>query len=190
MQEYIPSAEPLNFDKVWIALMETRNLLDNKFQETDRKQQVTDKQISELGKQIGGLNNKFGSYNEGLFFPSLEKILENSFSCTNLARRYKFKDNGNSFEVDLLGVADEACYLVEIKSSLREEAIEQLDKTISKFKEFDKHYRNEKLYGLICATDYDDEMMKKVLNSGYYFISAGYDIAKLIITDDFIPKVV
>ncbi|MCX6155690.1 MAG: DUF3782 domain-containing protein [Candidatus Kapabacteria bacterium] len=205
MQEYTPSIEPIGFEKVWALIQETTmefraiaeqsketdrkfQETDRKFQETDRKQQITNKQISELGKQIGGLNNKFGSYNEALFFPSLEKILEKDFGCKKVSQRYKFKDNGNSFEVDLFGYSDQACYLVEIKSLLKEEAITQLDKILEKFRNFDNFSDERKVFGLICATDFDNELMSKVIDHGFYFISAGEDMARLVNTREFIPK--
>jgi hypothetical protein len=62
--------EQLTFEKVWFM-----------FQETDRRMKETDKQLKELGKQIGGLGNKFGTFNEGLFMPSLNKMLNKKFNC-------------------------------------------------------------------------------------------------------------
>ncbi|MCX6153839.1 MAG: hypothetical protein NT007_06755 [Candidatus Kapabacteria bacterium] len=51
MQEILQNPEPLNFDKVWLALMETRNLLDSQFQETrkilDSKFQESDRKFQE-----------------------------------------------------------------------------------------------------------------------------------------------
>ncbi|MCX6153770.1 MAG: hypothetical protein NT007_06405, partial [Candidatus Kapabacteria bacterium] len=56
MQEILQNTEPLNFDKVWLALMETRNLLDSKFQEArqllDSKFQETDRQMKESDRKF------------------------------------------------------------------------------------------------------------------------------------------
>ena len=136
-----PTGEGLNFEKIWAMFQET----DRKFQETDKKCQQTDKQIKEIGKQIGGLGNKFGTFNEGLFMPSLETILKKQFKCQLTFSNYKFYDNGNTLEIDLLGETNDACYIVEIKSHLREEVFEQLEQAIKNFKKFDKKYAEKQI---------------------------------------------
>jgi len=198
-----PTLGNLDFDKIWSLFLETdarfketekemketdkqmketdnrMKETDKRMKETDRRMKETDKQIKELGKQIGGLGNKFGSYNEGLFMPSLIKILQDTFKCRRHAPRYRFKDNGNFFEIDLLGLSEVACYIVEIKSHLKNEAIDQLKNTICKFKKYDELANNKKIYGIICATDYDDDTSNYVFDNGIYFISTMDDIARL-----------
>ena len=56
-----------------------------------------------------------------------------------------YDDNGNSLEIDLLGETNDACYIVEIKSHLREEVFEQLEQAIKNFKKFDKKYAEKQI---------------------------------------------
>ena len=174
----------LSFEKVWLMFQET----DKKFQDTDKKMQDTDKQIKELGKQIGGLGNKFGTFNEGLFMPSLVKMLIGKFNCRSEAPRYRFNDNGNSFEIDLLGISDTACYIIEIKSHLTNEAVRQLKEIIKYFRKYDDVSKSKKIYGLICATDYNEKTSNHVIDNGFYFISTRDDIARLQVPEGFKPK--
>ena len=121
--------------------------------------------------------------------PSLIKILEDRFECYSTAPRYKFRDNGNKYEIDIIGHATDAYYLVEIKSHLRGEAIEQLHKLIVNFKEHDKFYRGEKIYGVIVATDYSEDLYNTALSEGFFFISTSSNIAELKIPLGFEPVV-
>ena len=198
--QQIPTGEGLNFERIWAMfqesktqLQETKEILreaslvtekkfqetNQKFQETDKKFQQTDKQIKEIGKQIGGLGNKFGTFNEGLFMPSLETILKKQFKCHLTFSNYKFYDNGNTLEIDLLGETNDACYIVEIKSHLREEVFEQLEQAIKNFKKYDKKYADKQIYGIIAATHYTEKDLKQVHQHGFHFISTNDEIAKL-----------
>ncbi len=92
---------------------------DLRFLETDKQFKETVRKLKELGVQIGGLGNKFGLYNEGLFMPSLIKIMEHDFHCNYYTNNTKIKNNGSSFEIDFWGTSPEACYIVEVKSLLK-----------------------------------------------------------------------
>jgi hypothetical protein len=180
--------EKLNFEKVWLMFQET----DRKFQETKellaKSSLETNKQIEELGRQIGGLHNKFGAYNESLVIPSIKKILENEFNCNYKGPNIELKQNGDTYEIDLLGTSQEACYLVEIKSKLNLEAIAQLKKIIEKFRKYMPEYSNKKIFGILAVTQYNDDQYKKALKEGFYIISISDNLAMLHVPEKFKPK--
>ncbi|MBM2816498.1 MAG: hypothetical protein HW421_3260 [Ignavibacteria bacterium] len=184
MQEYHQSTEPLTFEKVWAMFQETRQSMN----QTDKQIKETDKQIKELGKQIGGLANKFGSFNEGLVMPSLHKILLEKFNCNEAFENYTYKNNGDILEIDMLGIAEDATYIIEIKSHFRDEAIEQIIREAAQFRKFSKYSKDKKIFCFLAATHYKDEEQKKVLNEGIYFISISDDVAKLKVPKNFKPK--
>ncbi len=161
---------------------------DLRFLETDKQFKETDRKLKELGVQIGGLGNKFGLYNEGLFMPSLIKIMEHDFHCNYYTNNTKIKNNGSSFEIDFWGTSPEACYIVEVKSLLKTEGIKQLEKTIHSFKKAFPEYAKRKIYGAIASTQYSDEIKKEVIKAGFYFISISDDVAKLKNPKGFKPK--
>lgn len=202
MSKLQQQSEKPSFEKVWLMFQETKELLtktsletnkkfletNKKIEETSKQQKETDRQLKELGKQIGGLGNKFGSFNEGLFFPSLIKILKTKFNCPRQNQNYKFDDNGNSFEVDLLGISSDTCYIVEIKSHIREDIASKLIQKIQNFKKHADEYSGFTVYGIIAATHYNEEDYKRIINSGLYFISTSDDIAKLKMPSKFKPQ--
>lgn len=156
---------------------------------TEEMMRQTDRQIKELSTQIGGLHRKHGSFNEALFLPSIIKILEDTYSCNAIAPRYKFRNNGDSFEADLIGMNEEYCYIVEIKSKLNDDAIKQLQSIIDRYRKFGKSYTQQKVVGIIAAMDYSDELLRIVHKSGFLFISISDDIAKLKSPIEFNPTV-
>jgi len=139
--------------------------------ESERSKKEVDKQLKELGKQIGGLSNKFGSFTEGLALPSMTKILREQFDMNIIAPRVWARRNGKSLELDVLAYSNgkqKAVYVVEVKSHLREEGLEQLLNTLQVFPEFFQEHKDKKLYGILAAVHIPENMKIKILESGIY----------------------
>lgn len=172
---------------------------DRRMQETDRRMQETDKQIKatgrqikELGKQIGGLGNKFGSFTEGLALPSMTKILSEQFGMTTINPSVRVKDKqGRTQEIDVLAYANgetNTAFIVEVKSHLREEGIEQILQQLHDFPVLFPELADKKCYGILTAVDASQELQDKVIAKGLYFAQIHDDTFSLCVPDDFKPR--
>jgi hypothetical protein len=132
-----------------------------------------DKGMKELRQQIGGIANKFGSFTEGLALPSMTKILTEKFGMTTINPSVRVRDkNGNEQEIDVLAYANgeiNTAYIVEVKSHLREEGIEQLLKQCRDFPVLFPDLAHKKLYVILAAVDANQQLQQKVLAHGLYF---------------------
>ncbi len=193
--------DKLSFEKVWqmfqetdakfketdAKFKETDARLDKKFQETDAKidriSEQIDKQskaIFEQGKQIGGLNNKFGTFAEGLAIPSIEDVLYKKFHVTHVTTRAKNKKK--RIEIDVLGYSNgttNEAYIVEIKSHLRQEALEQILEIISNFKDAFPEHKDKKVYGIIASVDSNENYVKEIEKAGIYFANITDNLFKI-----------
>ena len=141
------------------------------FRETDKRFKETDKQFKELGKQIGGLGNKFGDFTEGMAFPSMQRILTEQFKMEFVSPRARVRKNGETIELDVLAYANsgiDEIYVVEVKSHLREDHLQEMLKNLERFPRFFPEHKNKALYGIIAAVDVPDEVKKRVLDAGIY----------------------
>jgi hypothetical protein len=152
----------------------------------------TKRQLRELGKQIGGVSNKFGKFTEGLALPSVERLLFKRFGTDDFStNRRKRLHNGESLELDALGVANGSrneAYIVEIKSLLRKEGVEQLLNTMEKFRTFFPDYADKKAYGIIAAASASKDALEAARQAGLYVISFEDDIMRFHDDDGFVPK--
>jgi len=123
--------------------------------ENELRSKETDRQLRELGKQIGGLGDKFGSFTEGLALPSMARILDKRFGMKVIAPRVRARNNGRSMEVDVLAYSDDRdeIFVVEVKSHLREDGLDQMRKTLRDFHEFFPGHKDKKLFGILAAVD-------------------------------------
>ncbi len=147
---------------------------------TDAQLAKTDKQISELGIQIGGINNKFGTFTEGLVYPSIEKELYEKFKVTHVSQRARNKSK--QVEIDILGYSNGSkneAYIVEVKSHLREEALEQILNILVHFKENFPEHIDKKVYGMIASIDTNEEVLAKIEKAGIYYANVANNIFEL-----------
>ncbi|NJM11101.1 MAG: DUF3782 domain-containing protein [Synechococcaceae cyanobacterium SM1_2_3] len=164
---------------------------DRRFQETDRKFQETDRFLKEIGKQIGGLGNKFGSFTEGLALPSMEKILYRRFGVDTVSPSVRVSRNGKHLEIDVLAYANgslNSAYVVEVKSHLREESVQQLLDILEHFAEWFPEHSGKKLYGILAAVHIPESLRQRVLEQGLYLAQIQDDLFELQIPDDFQPR--
>ncbi len=90
--------------------------------------------------------------------------------------------NGNSFQFDAVGYtnggANAAC-VVEVKSHLREEGLQQLKKHLRTFGDFFPEHKDKTLYGMLAAIDVNEDIEKRVLRQGIYLVKVEGDLCRL-----------
>jgi len=163
---------------------------DRQLQATDRQLQATDRQIKELGRQIGGLGDKFGSFTEGLALPSMTKILTQRFGMDFIAPRVRMRRNGHSMELDVLAYSNtrDDLFVVEVKSHLREEALDQMRKTLRELRDYLPDHRDKKVYGVLAAVDAPEKLQEKVLAEGIYLARIHDGQFEIQVPDGFQPR--
>lgn len=141
--------------------------------------------ISNVGKQIGDLGNKFGKFTEGLFFPSLMRILSERFGITNTTSRLRVTDLATRevvMELDGFGYANSAknvAVVIEIKTELREEDLQNLLAKLKRFDDVFPEHRDKKLFGVIAATILPDNLRQRALNVGLFVASISDEAFRL-----------
>lgn len=154
-------------------------------------QAETDRQIKELGKQLGGLGQKFGGFTEGMAFPSMQKILRERFGMDVVSVRNIARKNGRSLEIDVLAYANREVnevYVVEVKSHLREDGLQQMLRILREFHEFYPDHEDKKVYGILAAVDVPEDLQERVLSQGIYLANIHDDTFEIRVPETFQPR--
>jgi septal ring factor EnvC (AmiA/AmiB activator) len=160
-------------------------------QATARGLQETDRQLREIGRQLGKLGDKFGSFTEGMALPSMSKILIQRFGMQTVAPRVLARRNGRSIEIDVLAYSNSdrnEAYIVEVKSHLREDGIDQLSKTLRDFRDFFPEHANKKVFGILAAVDVSENIAKMAFRQGFYLARIHDDEFELQLPEGFQPR--
>jgi hypothetical protein len=189
---------------------------DRQIKETDRQLKETDRRLEretrelrkrmeesgmrlerdtqELKKQMGAVWNKFGSYTEGLIYPSIMNILDETFDMDEVGYRMKCRGPDGSFQAfDFVGWKngeDNTAIVVEVKSLLRDESLDQMGSLLAKFRSHMPEHNDKKLFGMLAVVDVRDEntLIKKILDKGYYLVRPHKDSFELLMPEGFTPK--
>ena len=163
--------------------------------ETDRQLKETDRQlkkyIQELGKQIGGLGEKFGGFTEGMAFPSMKKILQERFGMNVVSPNVSVRKNGRSMELDVLALSNadiNEIYVVEVKSHLKEDGLEQMLTILRDFRYFFPDHDDKKVYGILAAVHIPQAIRERVLRAGIYLACIHDDNFQLAVPEGFQPR--
>jgi hypothetical protein len=178
---------------------------DRQLQETDRQLQATDRQVKttsqtveetgrqirELKQQLGGLGEKFGSFTEGMAFPSMRKLLQQRFHMDVISPRVLSRKNGSSMELDVLAYSNSKVnevYVVEVKSHLREDGVQQILRILREFHDFYPGHEDKKVYGILAAVDFPEDLEKRVLKEGIYLARIHDETFEITVPDSFQPR--
>jgi RecB family endonuclease NucS len=96
-----------------------------------------------------------------------------------------------TIELDALGVVNGSrsqCYIVEIKSHLRQDGIEQMHSILQRFHTLFPEYAQFKLYGIIVAADTTPDALHEARKAGFYVITFEDDLMRFHDDDGFVPK--
>ncbi len=142
-------------------------------------------------KQLGELGNRFGGFTEGMALPSVREILYEKLGVDAVVTDARARRNGGSIQVDAVGITNgetNAVYLVEIKSRLREEGLQQILRHLRSFGDFFPAHRGKTFYGVLAAVDVPEELEQRVLEQGIYLAKIHGDLFELAVPEGFEPR--
>jgi hypothetical protein len=188
--------QPLNFEKVWQMFQETDRMFketDRKIQETDLKFQETDKQFKATDRKILKLEQLFtsqwGKLVESLVKGDLVKLLkERGIHVERTIERIKGNHSGNNFEYDIIALNGKEIVIVEVKTTLRTNDVDEFHEKLWKSKNYMPEYSDKIVYGavaFITAESASDRMAEKL---GFFVIRATGNSSSIVNPVDFKPK--
>jgi hypothetical protein len=174
-------------------LTEAHREIDQLQKETQREMKETQRVVREIGRKLGRVDDKFGSYTEGLALPSMTKILTRRFHMKKVMARSRSFLDGRELEVDVLAYSEvtKEVYIVEVKSHLRQDAIEQMQRILREFYDFYPEHRDKKVFGILAAlapNTAPSEVQEQVLREGIYLARIHDDEFKLQVPRGFKPR--
>jgi hypothetical protein len=159
----------LTFEKVWAALQETRQIIDA----VGRKQEETARQMKETDKRVGELTNRYGEISEHMIMPNLIHSFNALGYTFTRAGRSKIEDfeHGIFTEVDALMENGDSVMVVEMKTYLRTEHIDEHIKRMEKLRVL-ADYNNDtrKYYGAIAGLMMSESEKTYALKKGFYVL--------------------
>ena len=200
------AAKGLTFEKVWAALMETRQRMEETRQrmeeahkQTEEMHQETEKAflrmekgLADLKKTVGGLGNMQGRLTEALFEANLwKKFNKIGFAFTSQVSRKEFMEGDNAIaEADFFLENGEYAMPVEVKTDLSVGHVDEHLEHIAKIRQYmDAHGDSRKLVGAIAGEIVPNNVMRYAQKKGLYVLTqTGDSIAIASAPQGFKPR--
>jgi ElaB/YqjD/DUF883 family membrane-anchored ribosome-binding protein len=205
----------LTFEKVWAALMESRETVEREMRESREKTEremresrekaesemqklreslrETDRVVKETSRIVGSLGNKFGELAEHLVAPNIaEKFNALGYSFTYVTNRTKFRDEENGkimAEVDVLLNNRDFVMAVEVKAQPAEEHVREHIQRMEVLRRYaDAHEDGRKYIGAIAGAIMNEQVKRYAVKSGFYVIEQSGDTVKVYAPEGFKPR--
>ncbi|CAN2042437.1 DUF3782 domain-containing protein [Candidatus Magnetomoraceae bacterium gMMP-15] len=169
---------------------ETDRLLSQKFQETDKKFRKTDNEIERVSKNIDNLGGKWGKFVEGLVAPGVIRMFnERGIEIESTSQRVKVSRGSDKMEIDILGVNTEYVMLIEVKSTLGVDDVNDHLDRMSKFKRVMPEYADRKVIGAVAGIIIEEGVDKFAYRKGFFVIVQSGESVQILNDNKFKPKV-
>ena len=204
MNTLIPTDPAPTLEDIWRLFRETDRIIkenaeqmketDRKFQETDRKIQENAAQLKQterlLRQQVGDLTRRLGEFVEEMVKPAAVRLFrERGIDVYRIVRHLEATDEQLklSMEIDLFVTNQEACVLIEVKSNLSIDDVNEHLERMEKFKLLFPEYANKKTFGAVAGMVISENVAKYAYRKGFFVIGQADDSVRILNDQKFQP---
>ena len=177
------TTEKLDFEKVWLMFQET----DKKFKETDEQFKKSERAFTKRMNQLEELfTGQWGKLVESLVDGKIVQLLrEKGVDVHQTTTR--LVDPDRLMEVDILAINETEAVVVEVKTTLKIDKVDDFVVKLQRFKSVFKKFSDMKIYGAMAFLRDDTGSARYAEKQGLFVIKATGDSAKIINRKAFIP---
>lgn len=175
----------------------TERLLYEQSQATERflrkQAQATDRLLREESKrvnnQLGQLGNRLGQFVESQVRPAAVKLFqEKEIAVKEIASNISIQTGKEGLEIDLLVINSTDIILIEAKSKVSEDDVNEHLERLSKFKGLFPRYESYRVLGAIAGMVIPLDVSRYAYRKGLFVIGQSGDNVVILNDDKFIPR--
>jgi hypothetical protein len=171
------AARGLTFEKVWAALMESRERQERASAEMDRQLKETfdkvEKSLDRTAKQVGDLSGSIGRITEEMFAANLKAKFDGIYNFTKGGPQKFWNKNGSTAaQVDVFLENGEYAMAVEIKTTLKKSDVEDHLERIEQVRRcMNEGGSKRKLVGAVAGAVVQSEAFHYAHQQGLYVLT-------------------
>ena len=186
---------PVTIDDIYKLFQASKEEYDRRAAEADRRAAEADRRMIKLektvdrtSKAVEALTTRWGRFVEELVEPAVLRLFqEKGIDVKEVHPRARTKRQGFAMEIDILAVDDTELVLVECKSRLSKDDVDEFVEKLSRFKDSFPHYDNYKAYGAVAGIEINEGIDRYAYRQGLFVIKPSGDGVAIANDDDFKP---
>jgi hypothetical protein len=182
-------SESITIEDIYKLFEKTNEKFEQSQREYDRRAAETDRRLAQMQKAVDSLTTRWGRFVEELVEPAVIKLFRSrGIDVKETYSRARVKRQGIAMEIDILAVDEIDVVLVECKSRLSKDDVNDFLEKLEHFKEAFPHYRNFNAYGAVAGIEIDEGVDRYAYKQGLFVIKPSGDTVAIINDDQFQAK--
>ena len=178
-----------SIQEIWALFRET----DKKFEEIDTRFKEIGRKFAQVSREVsravGSLTGEWGWFVEGLIAPgAVTMFKERGIEMDKIFQMVNSHRDGDHIQIDILGVGEEYAVLIEARSKLSVEDVQEHIERMKAFKRFSPEYSDRKVVGAAAGIVIDENVDKFAYRQGFFVIGQTGDTVKILNDEGFKPK--
>ncbi|MEA5534996.1 DUF3782 domain-containing protein [Crocosphaera sp. XPORK-15E] len=168
---------------------ETQRMLAESKLERDRSMAKLERTVERTSKAVDSLTTRWGRFVEELVEPAVLRLFqEKGIDIKEVYPRARVKRQGMAMEIDILAVDETDLVLVECKSRLSQDDVDEFLEKLTRFKIAFPHYKNYQAYGAVAGIEINEGIDGYAYKKGLFVIKPSGDTVTIINDADFQPQ--
>ena len=159
---------------------------DRRAAEADRRHQELEKLVAAANVAVNNLTSRWGRFVEELVRPAIIRI----FKEKGIHLKHTFlraEDHARTMEIDILGVNSTDVVLVECKSRLSQDDVDEFLEKLPHFKTAFPEFSAYTIYGAVAGIEIDQGVDRRAYKKGLFVIKPSGDSVTIVNDDKFRP---
>ena len=183
------------FERSQLELAASRAEYDRRAAEADKRAAEADariakleKTVAETSKAVSALTTRWGRFVEELVEPAvIDLFQQRGIDVKELHPRMRTKKQGLAMEIDIFAVDDSDVVLVECKSRLSKDDVDEFIEKLKRFKLSFPHYSQYRAFGAVAGIEINEGIDRYAEKKGLFVIRPSGDTVTIVNAPDFIP---
>ena len=163
-----------------LKFKETDRLMKEQSKETDRlmkeQSKSTEKEIKKVTKAIGRLGGRMGDFIEEMVKPAAVRLFQDrGIEVHEIHRGVTAYKDGDQFEIDLLVINEIEMVVIECKSRLSTDDVDDHLTRLSQIKKLMPKYRDMNIMGAVAAMVLPDNVARYAYRQGLFVLAQSGD---------------
>ena len=188
-------SQPITIEDIYKLFERSQAEADKRAAEADKRiaqleQTVAEatKAAKEANKAVSALTTRWGRFVEELVEPAvIDLFQQRGIDVKELHPRMRTKKQGFAMEIDIFAMDDNDVVLVECKSRLSKDDVDEFIEKLKCFKLSFPHYSQYRAFGAVAGIEINEGIDRYAEKKGLFVIRPSGDTVTIVNAPDFIP---
>ncbi len=188
-------SDPVTIEDIYKLFRTSQEEADRRAIEADRsmaelKQNILklEKTVERTSKAVDSLTTRWGRFVEELVEPAVIRLFqEKGIDVKEVYPRARVSRLGIAMEIDILAVDETAVVLVECKSRLSQDDVDEFLEKLKNFKTAFPHYKDYQAYGAVAGIEINKGIDRYAYKKGLFVIKPSGDSVAIANDANFQP---